>query len=1023
MEKTPANDASLSFEYEYFSLKLNQSEGVPCALPSGMSGKKEFTLTAWVYLSDLHTAKSCVCQQNGPDFGIEDDALYFEYAGKRIKTQSLLLRNIWNHIALVVYDSSVQLYLNGTKEASGSYDGIALSKEQLVIGRQYFGYIRNVMLYQRALITDEVEQKMYTEVPDKDVVLCCDFTCNPPIDRISGKAISLSGGAAIVKLMPAASFTDYSYFRCTEGRTDPWFVYNYPFTIQAWISFTPDTDRNYYAILSNVHPLSDSGLEIGLIRRDDGFHVCVYLGDTDNPEPETDSTLSEKAWHNIALVYDTSKLDLYIDCVLAASTDKPEISSYEKAALLIGARHSAYDDYGDAWYNGYIARMDVWSTALSDADLKTYAETVPEVLSDYLTASWSFIQDNVTNAVTDVPLSKINDVRIIPREEEAAANTCEIRAPRQMSDEAPVIPQDIIDKARAESGILEQTASDDCNPKMSIINTCVYRDQIYFLRHDAETSYPITCIADDTDEVIIWCIQLVLIVLDAIINLFLHLKTSYSEKLALYIRRHILPNIGIGRITSHISSGQALTIAALLALVKNLLLSGHFKQLLLMACSQISFWTFVSFVVGIVRKFVVGAAETIVWATTTIVQVGYHCIRYPKKSSIQLESVLFNHGRANAICSINIRKDDTFIWPTPEWKRGRDMVSPAVYRLARFGINQDVLEIDAVFMASSSTDKVYYVRVDGGTLFGMSNRQRIPCGPNRNNTHTVHFRFSNAGQSLTAQGIKKHSLTLTWQYSESAAGTGDYTTLQSTEHTIYTIWDSVHAPWGAAERIPVPVGNRITQTLYPATDAYDATIQIFKDVVLTTNPMDTIKAAVTKYIYECGYYTYIGDSSLLLCEGICLDSLLEYLESPKEGTQYPVNCTDCAALVIAIANLYGCHLHQLVLGKHYHVNKIKLIGEDDWRYPHGNPPQTFDFHVLAIDSSYNPEIPSTFSCYDSCFMYHGNITQNEQLAVNVPFCVGNLPAQNIDTYKESICTQQGLGECHVERCGAIGFFF
>ena len=67
---------------------------------------------------------------------------------------------------------------------------------------------------------------------------------------------------------------------------------------------------------------------------------------------------------------------------------------------------------------------------------------------------------------------------------------------------------------------MECMKQDDFQPKMTLITTCAYNDQIYFLCHDISESYPITAIQADADEVTVWSIELVLIIVEGILSYF-----------------------------------------------------------------------------------------------------------------------------------------------------------------------------------------------------------------------------------------------------------------------------------------------------------------------------------------------------------------------------------------------------------------------------------------------------------------------------------------------------------------------
>ena len=527
----------MRYGYEYYGLKMEQGAGIACELAKQTGVQDRGTLMLWFYVSDSNTVKGLISQEDGIDIGIAFDTLYVSYNGEAEASKPVLLKNIWNHLAVVLFDSGIEVFLNGASVLRKDFSGLVFTAKTLTIGSQFFGYLRNVVLYKNALITDEIQHVMYHPEGSQPVLLDCDFTSNPPMEKVSNQPIPLPQRAQIVCLAPSAVLDNFAYFRCVESSISPWLDVNRAFSIQAWLNFSPNELEDYYAVFSNLDQVFGGGVELGILRRDDGYKVCAFLGTADVPVLESASGIPAGEWKNIALVCDRNTLRVYVDGVLdsqAAVETRPQIS--EKSLLLIGARASAIDDNGNFWYHGSMARLDVWRTALTQEQVLEYAQADPEVAAEDLLASWSFLEANIFNLVSGIPLGKVDSVRISQQEKASAANTCECtQALRTHSDAVPVLPAELIKEARRASGILECMKQDDFQPKMTLITTCAYNDQIYFLCHDISESYPITAIQADADEVTVWSIELVLIIVEGILSYFLSLKVTYSEALAQYI--------------------------------------------------------------------------------------------------------------------------------------------------------------------------------------------------------------------------------------------------------------------------------------------------------------------------------------------------------------------------------------------------------------------------------------------------------------------------------------------------------
>ena len=234
------------------------------------------------------------------------------------------------------------------------------------------------------------------------------------------------------------------------------------------------------------------------------------------------------------------------------------------------------------------------------------------------------------------------------------------------------------------------------------------------------------------------------------------------------------------------------------------------------------------------------------------------------------------------------------------------------------------------------------------------------------------------------------------------------------KHQIYTILDSVHAPWGNTEIVLQDDRGKNFKTRYPMTDIYDATI----DIVRNNRTPDEAKAAITQYFYNSKKYVYNGTSGIVVSRYIWEELFREYILQSSIEQKNLVNCEDCAALVGTIANLYGCYLTYVVLGSEFKVKPILLIGEETWRLPDSeNGVGYFSYHAIAIDGTYTRNDAATY-VYDCCFKYHGNKTGNEMLAIREPLSLGG---GNRDSYKQSILDDSVANSCEVTREGEFYF--
>lgn len=1007
------NDTA-QYEYEYFSLKLNGSEGVRCSLPSTCAGAGAFTVMGWFYIADASTEKHFVVQNDNFAFGVENELLYFSYGSDKTRAEKTVHVNMWNHVAFEVFDSYVQMFLNGEAVATLKCDGLTLNSIDLILGGNYSGYLRNIVLYQDALVSDDIEACMYND-PIDGYVLWCDFTCNPPVERKSGSSIILNN-ESIIKVMPVAELNGYSYFKCEELNVGSWIGPNYPFSVQTWLWLDPNESQDTSVILSNYNLRSNDAFEIGFIHREDGYHIYVCFGDVTNILFEISNIVSTQVWHNVAVTYNGSSLKIFLDGECEDELTDLSLNSMQLGSLLIGARSTNADENGSYWYRGYMTRMDIWTRELTREEVKNYVQEIPQTDSEDLAASWEFYQDAVVNYVTGAYLVKVNSVGVVYVEKNTDDNTREVVHQNKQDNDIPVIPEALLKKARLESGIDEPMEQEEAISHPCMINSCEYEDKIYFIYHDKENSYPITCIdKDDADEVVVWCVELILIILETIASYFLSQKITYSSTLAQYIRANILGMPAVQNVVAIIACGGTVTAAMTAELVSAILRSGKLKKLIGMMCS-ISFWGIISFIAGFARRLVSAGVELAIWIGILVARIAIHIAKYPKERnvSLTLKSVLFCHKETDSVSSMPMRKDYRNKYELPEWQNNGANNAPVLYSLASFSDKK--LKIIANILCTNTTKEkiIYKVVADGGDVFGTSEENTITCPPGLS-TISLYFIFPNAEDNLNKYGINKLECNISWKYKEfSNDANNDYIVLQSTTHDIYVVLDTVKSPWGIIEQTHVIFGRGQVKDSFPMADIYEATI----DIVRGLQTKAAVMNAFTQYIYYCGRYKYYSEATV--SRSACLNEALyrDYiLENPASG-HYNVNCADCCCILASLANMYGCDMTFIDLEHDFKVNEILFIGETVKRYPNTSD-QSFHYHFLNKEGIYNVNDPTDFGCYDACFKYKGNKTRTDKLAIGEIFS-GDF--EGIDTYRESICEDAtAVAQCNIAASGYVYF--
>ncbi|GEM_PF-1732144 len=207
------------------------------------------------------------------------------------------------------------------------------------------------------------------------------------------------------------------------------------------------------------------------------------------------------------------------------------------------------------------------------------------------------------------------------------------------------------------------------------------------------------------------------------------------------------------------------------------------------------------------------------------------------------------------------------------------------------------------------------------------------------------------------QTVGKLTLSLAW--SAGNAGTPDASIpIGSTEHMIYLTVDRPVAPW---------------ENETPWVDALDLSCEWGSGAT----DRDTAAAAITRGLNASPYLRYHGTTTF----GASTFFLSSFLMLFRKEAVFHLNCTDCADMIVTLANLLGCDLHQ---GKVFDLETrrfLKLAGDPaddaDWVSCEWN------FHEMAWLHGIGPQA----SVYDGSLQL--DTDKNDADTVHVP----QLPAK------------------------------
>lgn len=124
----------------------------------------DFTIAAWVKLSGTVGNEDAIVGQegSGQDINFHAGALRFYAPGDEVIANTVTRPDVWTHCAIKRSGKTLTLYMNGNRDATGSWTGVFTPK---AIGRGNMGtntqgIIDEVYLYSRALSDTEIQEVM-----------------------------------------------------------------------------------------------------------------------------------------------------------------------------------------------------------------------------------------------------------------------------------------------------------------------------------------------------------------------------------------------------------------------------------------------------------------------------------------------------------------------------------------------------------------------------------------------------------------------------------------------------------------------------------------------------------------------------------------------------------------------------------------------------------------------------------------------------------------------------------------------
>jgi len=1024
-----------------------------------LDGSVPFSVAAWIRFNGLAGNASAIAKAGVFAFGNMGNAVFLQVGGGPVVLsnpgQSPLSDNSWHYICATYDGNYVRLFINGQFNVLQGVSGTAPTNSNPVqLGNGLQGLIRYVRVYNRALAPHDVLANMFGVPDPTTLVAYFDFSQVPPVDRGSGSLpISLQNNATMIKVSPALALTANGFARPFFDETDvnPGGAQVDPYTVQSWI-YVSSAANLRQAILVNTSLELDTGIALTL-QYDAGLaaYRLVSQRGAGSIAQSLASTASVplQTWVNVATTFDGTTLSLYLNGALDSSKPCPPIPLYSTHSdLLIGAGIVQGQPSGASTLQGYIREVDVWSRALTAAEITRYMTTPPDVDDPHIEGAYVFTsspprnqanghpvglaegavmagqlgQATVAEAVSSAARDEKVPLAVLDRWRDAAYTSIADRvatfgAAREADTAAFSGPEQ---KARIGAAWDELVARTRENPRSFpfFVTTHVHDGEHVVVCHTPRESYVAYRVATaDTTECDLWLVTCVFIIVAGALSALTGIQATLGNNAIGYIQRVLRTPA----LLSLLANGQKFSAVTALTYLTILQQQGYLREFILLI-AEIGFWAIIRVVARMI--FVAtgfGGAAVLADLVATAAAFIVHYAQKPASCSppptVVVAAISFNHDPTGAsIDALSIRRNYANSVVVPEWVTGQTLASqsPAAYAIARIAGN--TVTIKAKFSISAATSEVVQVQASGGGILGAIDPVTVTFA---GNVATAVINLTH--QTLASAGVQVANVAWTWQYQ---IGTGGWQGMSTTNHRIYVILDAVTEPW-------VQSANQSNQQL-PWTDVLDLSCVWANG----TTTADTAVAAITRkinsgvvsqngLIYDtaagASFYTGQGQFN---CTGF-----VNFAAGRNPNPGRKVNCTDCATIVITSANVLGCNIFAARMQvnattKGFYCNKIQAIGFTAWNYPFQG---AFAYHEVAWTGAGSYTDP----VYDACLQVDSSsnpwdwtsqgLTHTPELPLKMQFTTrGISPTLPIATpftdssYRERLArnTSAGIGSCN-----------
>lgn len=1012
----------------YISMSVDSLSWAVTSSAAGnlFNGTSQVSVDAWIRFNGLPANAAAISQSGVFSFGSQGTSFYFQFNGLPIilsdPTQAQLQDDHWHYICATFDGSMVRLYIDGQFNTGQSCMGqVSPNANPVLIGQGIQGLVRRVRIYNTNLSASSVLNNMYGTPASGTLAADFDFSLNPPVDRgPSAYPLSLQNNAFMIKVSPAVSMGTTGFVRPMGDKgINPGGAQVDPYTVQSWIHVTSSVNP-IQAIFVNSDLMMDTGMALYLQydAAASAFRLVSQRGSSGGSGQSliSSGTVPVGKWTNVATTFDGTKLSLYLNGTLDSTKPCPPIPLYSQLGdLLIGAAIAQGIPSGATTLQGFIREVDVWSRALSAAEIAAFLTNPPDVQSPGLQGAYVFTNSPARNQANGHPVGLAEGAVLSGQLGPAPPSSVHARLEETPLPEMGIDPESMSairasldfsslykenerifeeamktdmaafsnrrDKERIEKAWIEarrKLSEEPASLPFLTTHHIVGEERLLIVHRPSGSYVAYRAPRNAIDDCTMWKVRLVFTLIAGAIDAFTGIGSTLGDKAIVFIGRVLT----VPAIAAQMANGIKMTATAVFAFLGLLYTQGLLRPLILLLI-DVGFWTLIRVVANLLMiaagigsvRIIASLAATAATFIAVYLQKPESCDPLPV---VTLASISFDYDPTSASAeALTIRRNFGTDVSVPEWVRGKTAAadSPCAYAIS--SLSGKTPNIQVVLNIPAPTTHAVRIQATGGGLLGAIDPVTVSFGGGTTATMTIPL----SHHALATGGIQRQDAAWTWQFQ---VDNGPWTTMAQTNHRVYVILSIPTQPWQQG-------ANRLNTQL-PWTDVLDyacvwAAGATTQDASLSKITTQVNQSIGLQYDTSRGASFYTAQSnglSRFLC-GLFVD----YLKTGG-GNGKIVNCTDCATIVTSFSNILGGNVFASVMAdampplSGFACNQIQAIGYTNWKVPFSG---SFSYHEVAWTGAGSYTDP----LYDACLNYDGGTNpwgtgpHTSALPVKVPF--------------------------------------